>query len=461
MSAVIRQRLNIWTAGWNPYDPATLKSKGEGIDPVIIEESHVQRAVARLVVGGFAVFMLWAFTAPLDGGVVIEGSVTVSGNRKAVQHPGGGVVQSLLVREGSQVKQGDVVLKINPLNSDANLVGAELQYINLLATESRLMAERTGTNIHWKPELAKYGANDGRVTEAELMQQQLFMSRRTELESQLRILHEQLTGQEAQAHSQVKMLSEKRGQLESLSLEARNTAQLAKEGYVPEARANELLRNQSSLQSDIASLIAQTASTESTIAAIKLQITQQRTSFTKDIDNQLSEIQKNREAYLTHVDSLKFDRSLTEVRAPVTGTVVGLKVNTVGGVISAGQVLMEIVPEGGALIVEAQIPLASIDKVHQGLPADLRFSAFNQRTTPVVPGIIKLVGADKLPSATGGTEYYLAQVETTAEGLRKLGENHIQPGMPVEVIVKAGERTFMSYLLKPLTDRFARSFKED
>ncbi|MEX8517121.1 MAG: HlyD family type I secretion periplasmic adaptor subunit [Leptothrix sp. (in: b-proteobacteria)] len=458
MSAV--KRLHHWAAGWNPYDPATLKSKGKGIEPLIIEEGHVRRSVVRLVMVSFAVFLVWAFVAPLDAGVVIEGSVTVSGNRKAVQHPGGGVIQDLLVREGSQVKQGDVLLKINPLSSDANLTSAELQYINLLATESRLMAERTGTDIRWKPELAKFSADDGRVTEAKLMQQQLFTSRRTELESQLRILREQLTGQEAQASSQIKMLAEKRSQLESVSIEAHNTLQLAKEGYVPEARANELLRNQSSLQSDIASLIAQTASTQSAIGAIQLQITQQRTSFTKDIDSQLSEIQKNREAYLSHVDSLKFDRSLTEVRAPVGGTVVGLKINTIGGVIGAGQVLMEIVPQGGGLIVEAQVPLHSIDKVHQGLSADLRFSAFNQRTTPVVSGVVKLVGADKLALPTG-TEYYLAQVETTVEGLRMLGENHIQPGMPVEVIVKTGERTFMSYLIKPLTDRFARSFKED
>ena len=165
--------------------------------------------------------------------------------------------------------------------------------------------------------------------------------------------------------------------------------------------------------------------------------------------------------------SLNFARDLTEVRAPVAGTVVGLKVNTVGGVITAGQVLMEIVPDGGNLVIEAQVPPTSIDKVRKGLQADLRFSAFNQRKTPVVPGIVRLVGVDRLVStsttstAGNNNEYYLAQVETTPEGLQLLGANHIQPGMPVEVIVKTGERTFMSYLTKPLLDRFARSFKED
>ena len=185
-----------------------------------------------------------------------------------------------------------------------------------------------------------------------------------------------------------------------------------------------------------------------------------RNAFMREVDNQLSEAQKNREAYLSRMQSLSFDRSMTEVRAPVSGTVVGLKVNTVGGVITAGQVLMEIVPEESHLIIEAQVPLASIDKVAVGLQTDLRFSAFNQNTTPVVPGVVKLVGADKLTAPSGGNEYYLAQVEVTPEGLQLLDKHRIQPGMPVEVIVKTGERSFMAYLLKPLTDRLARSFKD-
>jgi protease secretion system membrane fusion protein len=460
MSA-IAQRLRLWAAGWNPYDPAVLRPKGEGIEPVIVEESEVRRSAVRMVVVAFAVFLVWSVLAPLDAGVVIPGSVTVSGNRKAVQHPGGGVVQDLLVREGSQVRQGDVVLKVNPLDTEANLSGAEGQYINLLANESRLLAERTGTDIRWKPELAQFGANDPRVAEARLVQLQLFSSRRAELESQQRILHEQLTGQQAQAQSLVKVIAEKRSQLDLVAREARNIAQLAKEGYVPESKANEALRSQSALQSDMANLAAEASRTQASIAATQLQIAQQRSTFNKDIDNQLSEIQKNREAFQTRMESLKFARNLTEVKAPVSGTVMGLKVNTVGGLITSGQVLMEIVPQGGQLIIEGRVPLTDIDKVRQGLHADLRFSAFNRRNTPVVPGVVKLVGADKLTNPGDNGEYYLAQVETTPEGLHLLGENQIQPGMPVEVIVKTGERTFMSYLIKPLLDRFARSFKED
>lgn len=454
-------------ADWNPYDPKKLQPRGDGIEPVILEEHQVQRSGVRIVTISFLIFVVWACVAPMDSGVVIPGNVTISGNRKAVQHPGGGVVEDLMVREGSHVNQGDVVLKVNPLDSEANLTNAEAQYITLLTAESRLQAERYNQPIKWKKELEQFGPNNPLVTEAKQLQLQLYGSRRADQEAATRILNEQLAGQRAQAVSLVQVAAEKESQLTLVAKEAKNTVELAKEGYVSEAKANETLRAQSTLQSDRATLIADASKTKANMAATQLQILQTRGTFNKDIDNELSELQKNRDAYLSKLTSLKFARNLTEVRAPVSGTVVGLKVNTVGGVINASQVLMEIVPDGGTLMVEAQVPLSAIDKVRQGLKADMRFSAFNQRTTPVIPGVVKLVGVDRLVSSGttssvgNNTEYYLAHVETTQEGLKLLGENKIQPGMPVEVIVKTGERTFMSYLVKPLTDRFARSFKED
>jgi protease secretion system membrane fusion protein len=450
------------TEGWNPYDPTRLKPRPDGIEPILIEESEVRRSTVRIVILFFLAFCGWAVYAPLDAGVVMQGSVIVSGNRKAVQHPSGGVVQGLFVREGAVVKEGDVVLKINPLNTEASLTSAELQYINLLATESRLMAERLNTEIKWRQELNKFKRNDPRVIEAKSLQVQLYNSRRGAIENELRILREQLAGQEAQSQSLVKVIAEKRSQMALAEKEARNIGQLAKEGFVPESQANAALRAQSSVISELANLQAEVSRNASEMAATKLKMSQTRSTFLKEVDGELAETQKNREAFFSRMESLTFDRSLTEVRSPASGTVVGLKVFTVGGVITAGQVLMEIVPEDSGLIIEAKVQTVDIDKVSVGLPTDLRFSAFNQRTTPVIPGQVKLVGADKLTDpAGGGAEYYLAQVETTPEGRKMLEDYRIQPGMPVEVIVKTGERTFANYILKPLTDRFARSFKED
>lgn len=458
MNAAMRL-LRRWGETWNPYDPARLVDKGTGVEPVAMDEARVRRAIVLVVTCAFAAFLVWSVTAPLDGGVVISGSVIVSGNRKAVQHPAGGVVVDILVQEGAQVRQGDVVVRVNPLNSEASLGSVEGEYINALATEARLLSERSGGPIRWKPELEAFGAKDPRVAEAKALQLQLFNSRREELQNQVRILQEQAASLQAEADGQVKVLAEKRGQLRLVAEEARNTVQLAKEGYVSESRANEVLRAQSSLEADLASQQAGIARTRNSLSATQLQIAQLRSVFMKEIDDKLSEIQKSREGMHVRVAALTFDRALSEVRAPATGTVVGLKTSTVGGVISAGQILMEILPQGGQLIVEAKVPTGSIDKVRQGLPADVRFSAFNQNTTPVVPGVVRLVGADKL-TEQNGAEYYLAQVETTPEGLRLLGENRIQAGMPAEIVVKVGERSFMSYLVKPLTDRIAISFKD-
>jgi protease secretion system membrane fusion protein len=175
-------------------------------------------------------------------------------------------------------------------------------------------------------------------------------------------------------------------------------------------------------------------------------------------------VQKSREAVVAKLQAAKFDQTLNEIRAPVSGTVVGLKVFTVGGVIGAGEVLAEVVPDKGELVVETQVPAKSIDKVKQGRAADIRFSAFNTITTPVVEGKVVTVGVDRLKAKPGeevkqSDDYYLAQIAVSNEGLKKLDGLTIQPGMPADVIVKTGERTFMSYLLKPITDRLALAFK--
>ena len=438
-------RVSGWIDSWNPYSPEKLH--GRGLKPVGIEESDIRRHAARWFLGFFFLFLAWAMLAPIDAGVTVPGQVSVLGNRKTVQHPTGGVVQEIMVREGAEVKAGEVLLRINPLKSEADLTGVELQYINLLATESRLKAERDGTGaIQWEGELTKrFKPGDVHVQEAKNLQQQLFNSRRAEYNSQVSSLNEQITGLTA-------MMQARRTQQRSLREEMTNTNKLANDGFVPKSQANLAERQNSDIESSI-------ASTQADIARAKLQISQVRSALLKDVDNQLQEIQKNRDAMLTKLDAATFDRELAEVRAPVSGSVVGLKVFTVGGVITSGQVLLEVVPKDETLIVQAKIPATIIDKVRVGMETDMRFTAFNQTTTPVIPGVVKLVGADKEPG-TDKEEYYLGQVEATKEGLQKLAGLKVQPGMSVDVVIKAGERTFMSYLLKPLSDKFAMAFKD-
>ena len=452
-----------WFSGWldafNPYDPEQLER--DGVKPIRVEESESKRTLTIIVVLSFILFMGWALFAPLDAGVSMTGTVVVMGNRKAVQHPAGGVVTELRVHEGDTVKQGDVLLKVNPLTTEANLSGAEIDYINALANESRLQSEREGAaGISWSSDLQKFG-NDARVVEAKALQVKLFQSRRSEFGDQQRIYQEQLLGLQAQLRELNNVIKLRKEQLTVISDEALSNRELATQGFIPRSRANEVERSRSEMLSNLSSVTAEIAKTQSAISSTRLQMTQHLSTFRKEADTQLAEVQKNRKAGRSKVDALQFDLSLSEIKAPVSGTVVALKVNTVGGVIQSGMVLMEIVPKDGRLIVEAQIPTTSIDKVQVGLMADMRFSAFNLNTTPIIPGRITLVGADKITSANPQQgEFYLAQVETSAEGVKLLGDKVVQPGMPVEVIVKTGERSFFSYLIKPLSDRFARSFKD-
>lgn len=455
-------RFDRWLESLNPYKPEDVLAQG-GV-PVEVEDTPGRKRLARIVTFAFIAFMLWAFFAPIDAGVSVQGSIVVYGSRKAVQHPAGGVVSKINVKEGSHVKQGDTLVSINPLTTEANLNSTELDYINALAAESRLNAERADMPIDWLGELDAMPADDRRVAEAKQMQLSLYGTRRKDQVSQKQMQQEQKEGSERQMVELKHIMALRRKQLEVMTEEVRNNRELAAEGYIPRSKANELERNRDEMLTSLATTSAEITKLASSIAANRLQIHQIDVTFRKDVDSQLADIQKTRMSLKNKVDALKFDLSLTELKAPVGGVVVGLKVTTEGGVIQAGQVLMEIVPVESSLIVEAQVPPAMIDKVHVGLEADMRFTAFNQTTTPVIPGRIKLVGADRIEPPNGGGNgegYYLAQIETTTEGKALLGGKAIQPGMPVEVIIKTGERSFMSYLLKPISDRLARAFKEN
>jgi protease secretion system membrane fusion protein len=453
-------RLTQWAKSFNPYVPEDLKK--DGMEPVRIEESQVKRQSGKVVMVAFAIFLVWAVTAPLDQGVVIQGTVVVQGSRKAVQHPSGGVVSQILVREGDEVLEGDVVLKINPLNVDANLVQAENEFINALASYSRLLAERLDEkSIKWDSELLSMDKK-AQVKEAMILQSALFSSRRSEYAGQRDILLRQAQGLREQLQDKQKILKLRESQMGAINEDAQSMRKLAMDGFVPRTNANNAERSSVEAQIGLTSLQAEMSTIKTSLASNELELSKIKSAFNREVDTELNEAQKSKEGLRAKVLSLRFDQSLSNVRAPTSGVVVALKAHTVGGVISGGQVLMEIVPKEQKLIVEAAVPPQEIDKVSVGMVTDLRFTAFNLITTPVIPGVVRLVGADRLPPLPPlfPQEYFLAQIETTPEGQQQLREKSIVAGMPVEVVIKRGERTFMTYLVKPLTDRLTASFKD-
>lgn len=434
-------------AGWNPYQPEKLKARG--LAPVEMEEATVRRRGVRFILIAAAVFLVWSVTAPLDAGSVMPGSVTVVGYRKAVQHPTGGVVSRVLVSEGDKVQRGQVLVQINPLETAANEANLEQEYINLLVSESRAKAELMGRPIIWDPELASL--DPVQVAEAKNIQTRIYSTRAQQVGEQVQGLQSQMAGLQGAVRSH-------RVQLNTLSEELANVESLAKDGFVPKTQVNNTLRSQVEQQAALQSAEAETGK-------IRAQIAQIRSERQTEIAKELAELQKNRQSVAPKLQAARFAQSLTEIRAPVSGTVVNLKVFTEGGVIGGGEMLMEVVPDDGTLVVEAKVPPTSIDSVKVGQAADVRFTAFNSATTPVVEGRVRAVGVDKLKAQPGenvseGEDYYLAQIETTPEALKALGDRQLRAGMPAEVLVKRGQRTFMSYLLKPLTDKLAVAFRD-
>lgn len=440
--------LDRWIGGWNPYDPAKLV--GGDLEPVLVEDSEIRRSGTRFVLVAMALFMIWACTMPLDAGVTMTGNVVVSGYRKAVQHPSGGVVRAINVVEGSHVRQGQVLLSVNPDETDATVTGLTQEFINLLATESRLGAEaRRQSVIRWEHELA--GLDPVKVATAKATQTEYLRLRRAQYQEQLR-------GLDAQGQGLANAVAAHRRQLGTLDKEYDSAAALARDGFVPQTQVNSTLRIKAEQESAL-------GTAEAEIGKIRAQSAGVGASFLGEVARDLAEVQKNHIAIASKLRAARFNQSLAAIRAPVSGTVVGLKVFTVGGVITGGEMLMEIVPTAGHLVIEAEVPPALIDKVQAGLKADMRLTSFNQTTTPVIEGIVRSVGVDKFKARPGeavkeGEDYYLAQVEPTPAGMAALGKLRLQPGMPADVIIKSGERSFISYLLKPLSDKFARAFKE-
>ncbi|GAB2880456.1 HlyD family type I secretion periplasmic adaptor subunit [Microvirgula aerodenitrificans] len=434
-------------------------SEGEA-SPVDINSHRAVRWGLGVLILGFGGFMLWAMLAPLDAGVTSPGSVKVASNRKTIQHLTGGTVDAILVREGQAVKKNQVLVKLNPTQSGSQLGMAEAQFISAKAVESRLVAERDGkTNLEPIPELKSFG-DDLRVKEAIALQTRLFTTRRSSLDSEIRILEENLAAALEQLHGQEQVRKSRQQQLGFLNEELKGVREMAREGYVPRNRMLGLERDALQINGSLAEDLANIGRTHNQIAELKLRILQRRQEYQKEVQSLLTDVQKDANAQADRLSALRYEFENTQIKSPIDGIVVGLNVHTVGGVIQPGFHIMDVVPRNEPMVVEAQVAPQLIDKVHPGLPVELSFPAFSHAKTPNVPGVVDTVSADRLVDERTNMPYYLVQVKVTDKGLVMLGQNQIRPGMPASVVVKTGERTMLNYLIKPLLDRVDGAFKE-
>jgi len=416
-----------------------------------------------VVLIGVLGFILWASFAPLDKGVPMPGTVTKEGNRKSVQHLTGGTVQEILVKDGDVVKAGQVLVRINSVSAKSQLETTRAQYYNSRLAEARLTAERDGLKTVQFPSSLQEFKTDPRVVEGFVLQQQLFTSRRLSLESELGAVDESIAGLKLQTSGLQESRDSKKVQLGIIKEQLDNIRELAKDGYVTRSKQLDTERLYAQLNGDISQDIGNIGRNQRQVTELQLRRMQRVQDYQKEVRTQLSDTQREAEALAGRIASQTYDLAQTEVRAPVAGTVVSQAVFTTGGVVGAGQKLMEVVPSGDQLVVEGQLPVNLIDRVHPGLPVELIFSAFNVNRTPHIPGEIIQVSADRTVDERSGAPYYKVRARVTPEGAKLIAQKKmdVQPGMPVEMFVKTGERTLMSYLLKPVFDRAKTSMSED
>ncbi|GAB6068538.1 HlyD family type I secretion periplasmic adaptor subunit [Methylothermus subterraneus] len=401
-----------------------------------------------LLLAGFGGFLAWAALAPLDSGVPAPGVAVVESKRKTVAHLEGGIVKQIHVTEAQYVEAGQPLITLDDTLVAANFQSALKEYYALLARRARLEAERLGkSQIDFAEELIQAGS-EGDAAAQIAAQQQLFLARRSALESAIRVLSAQAQTYLAEARS-------KATQLEFLSEQLAGMRALAAEGYAPRNEQYDLERQTLELRNHIDLAERQAKETE-------LKLKQIREDYRKEVETELAEVVQRLSVVEEKVKALKDQLERTVIRAPVAGYVNGLQVHTVGGVIRPGEALMEIVPKDEPLLFEAKVPAQFIDRIHPGLAADIQLQAFLSWPQTIIEGKVISVSADLLSDPVDPrSQYYLARVEVTENGKQQLGKRSLQPGMAATIVIKTGEQTLLQYLMRPLLRRLHTALTEE
>ena len=428
----------------------------------------MDHSLRRHLLAGLSVLALlgggiggWAATTELSGAVVAPGLVVVDSNVKKVQHPTGGVVGEIRVRDGDRVNAGDLVVRLDETITRANLAVVTKSLDELAAQQGRLEAERDRLlTIKVKEELQARSAEPA-VAELLAGERRLFELRReardglgAQLKQQIGQLHEQIAGLQEQA-------SAKSEEIRLIQDELAGVQDLWRKNLVPISRVTALRREETRLKGERGQLVATVAQARGKISETGLQIIQIDQELRSEVATELREIQAKAAELVEKRVAAEDQLKRIDIRAPQTGVVHQSAVHTVGGVIAGGDPLMLIVPEADDLSIEVKIQPQDIDQMRIGQEAVLRLSAFSQRTTPEIRGRISRVAADLTQNQKTGFAFYTARVEVSELELARLKELKLVPGMPVEAFVQTGERTALSYLAKPLSDQLNRAWRED
>ena len=411
--------------------------------------------VVVLVFGGFG---SWAILAPIEGASVASGVVVVSSYRQTVQHLEGGLVNEINVREGEHVKKGDRLIVLDGTQWNAQLDITKSQYYLALATEARLLAERDGlSTVHYPTELH---SQVKKVIEAKNSQNLMFKTRHDALDGERKVLKQRIEQLVAQRHGLEKLHDNKIALVTSYNEEVAGLIALLDEGFTDKLYLRDLQRSSLRLQGEIAENASAIARINIQVGETQLQLLQLDKNLQTSVASELSQIQASVFDLQEQVKVLHDRVTRSIIRSPSDGVVLGIQVHTIGAIISPGQPVLDVVPQSSELVVEAQVNPVDIDRVSKGQTAQVRFSAFNSNTLPIIKGRVESISADRLINPTNGLPYFLARVSIPNNELTKLNGEELHAGMPAEVFILSGSRTFAQYITKTITDGVSRSLTE-
>jgi HlyD family secretion protein len=411
------------------------------------------------------VTLIWGVLAPIESAAIAHGSVVLLSNKKTIQHLEGGIIRDIAVKEGDTVVAGQTLIRLDDTAAAASRDSLQGQLYTALATEARLAAERDGlAEIAFSKEMLERSQHDVALAKALAAQRSLHESTQGAQKAKLTMFRQRI----AQSVEQIEGLKAQRegaaGQLELLAEEIETVKGLLAKGFATRTRLLELQRRQSELQGSRGEFEAKVGEANQHIHETEMAIVNEQGEFAskrsqdlRDIQAEIGELQEKLRAASDVVKR-------TVIAAPTGGIVTGLKQHTLGGVISPGAPIMEIIPQDDQLVIEAKVNPTDIDTVHAGLDARVMFTAYKMRSTPKVPGKITQISADSFSDERNpqASPYYVARIEVDKEFLETMNQHvRLYPGMPAEVMIRTGSRSFLGYLFHPITDSMHRAFREE
>lgn len=427
----------------------------------IEEPRHIIRQGVLVVLLFFGAFGLWSVLGHITGAVVAPGKIKVDTERKTVQHLEGGIVEDILVREGQEVTAGQPLIVLESVQIDANTSMLQKQLVSQEATRIRLSAEKNLQESFVWPESLREQARKVQSLDVLDNEEKIFHARRESLTGQISLLKAQLAQLNAEVGGFEEQLKAAQAIIGTLQEELQAKRQLFSERYLEKSVILELERNLASHQGDRGRFKQSIAETRQKAAELNLRIVDVKTRFVEQATSDLGKLENDIIQTRERIRPLKDARQRLQITAPVTGHVVDLKVHSKGGVVRAGEPLMDIVPQNSPLIVETQVPVNRITEVYIGQEALVQLDAFDTRIVPHMPGKVTYISADRLEERTGSgvMPYYLCYVELDPTALKE-AKLYLSPGMPATVFITTQERTILYYMMSPMLKSWDKALRE-